>query len=492
MENNSVSETYLKTFGKLSPMNSVKSDSFVIDAISEVISKSTCTSNERAFSIFMKMTETIPEINKETNSIVVNEYIKSAIRTLTAPFFAYSIEKSIESVNQLSEDKYIVNELQCSNSIARVIGVKNITTMIVDTVNEVNSNSHGPIVYIDRAFKNTANIPDGVETNWVDGFFKFKNADSLIITILIPKQYIKNVMLNAQMNGSKELSEGSLGNLVFKDICNDSFISDFIKAFFVAIVNDSERNKMLSDFAYIYNILLNEGLLICSKFCPKDAEWNNPDYVTYFDEFKAKYAEDFSKRFNMERNSIIKNTFTYFVDCYQENSNRTINPYDFYDIFVNVPYNQILTIMNKFPSISDTKSSEYDLFNNNVKFENSLCSLDIFINTNNDRALISLGLKIVRYIPFMLYAFYILAQGNNHGEAIKFFSNITGYLNDIKSLKLKNKLYTNICSYIEDSINEYMEMFEKISSPQYVGSSSRRFIRKLFEVTEKSTPVIME
>lgn len=462
-----VSQSYANTFGNQSPLKKIITESGVITSVSKnLLNVNSQIARKRMFDMFIKANVIFPN-----DTLEINEFIRSGIRDLISPFFKYNVERSVDSIDEIKREEYEMAELKCSTNFSRVMGVRNVTILIINGEKELSAEKHGISTYIDRSIETTKNT-NGLEVKWSNGFFKFEDPASLNITIFIPREYIKHVMLNVQAISSKELAADVIPNLIFKDSCFEVFISDIIKSFFTAIYTDGYRIKALGDFMSIFGICENEGVLITSKAS------NTADDSNIITDLKTRYATIINSRFKGCRDvSIVRQVNELSKTRYANGIN--ISPKDFYDLFVSIPYTEVFMLMNKIPALNRIVSDNYNTLKGDITFDNGISSIDTFM-ADEERDILPYTLKLMRYLPFVLYDGYIVGAGGEHGRIMQFITTANSIISSLSNFKTTNRIYNNMCEFIIANLN-YMTttMYTKLSSPQIVSTGMRRILTNL-------------
>lgn len=444
-------------FGHQSPLYRVVSESGLKENLMRmIVDKSTVVYRKRAFDTYLLANSIFP--NKVAE---VNDNVKYAIGKLLDPFISGNIQQIEDIILKTPRQKYAQGEVYLTNEIAKATGVKSTLVMIVDSERESSTSGHGIITYLTR---NTTNgYCSQIDAGWSNKFFNFKDAANLSILVVIPKQYLASLFIHTIPNDTKKIGDVTLDKLALRGYLIDNFAIDLIKSFFSAIYSDGIRSRVTSDILLLNTLLQKEGSLATSI---ADETGGNLD--TACDTF-AKYSVDlhqFKASSNQEH-------FVYELLKMSQFSNVTLNPYEFYKGFIDVPYCQIENVFQKIPSFNRFSSGSYT---SNLIFSNNLSEMDIFFE-DKDRDIVIYGIKLLRFLPFLLFNTYVIGGGAYGAETKNVLSSISSYITSLLSFRSSNAQSAPIVKFITENLNYIMNDFAKqIASPLSVTSNSKKAI----------------
>ncbi len=440
-------------FGHQSPLYRVVSESGRKEnLIRMIVDKSTTVYRKRAFDTYVLASSIFP--NKVAE---VNDNVKYAIGKLLDPFISSNIRQVEDIVNKIPRQKYNQGEIYLTNEIAKATGIKSTLVMIVDSERESLTYGHGIISYLTRNITN--GTCEQLEAGWSNKFFTFKDSANLSLLVVIPKQYLANMFIKTIATNSKSIGDSSLDKLSLRGILIDNFAIDLIKSIFSAIYSDGIRTRVTSDILLLNTLLQKEGSLVTAMV---DETGGNVDKAS--DTF-AKYSIDlhqFKAASNQEH-------FVYELLKMSQYSSLTLNPYEFYKGFIDIPYCQIEDVFQRIPSFNrftNNKCSDYN-------FSNNLSEMDIFFE-DKDRDIVIYGIKLLRFLPFLLFNTYIIGEGAYGTETKVVLNSIKSFITSLLSFRSASVQYAPIVKFIADNLNYLINDFAKqISSPLSVTSNSK-------------------
>ncbi len=443
-------------FGHQSPLYRVVSESGLKENLTRmIVDKSTVVYRKRAFDTYLLANSIFP--NKVAE---VNDNVKYAIGKLLDPFVSSNIRQIEDIILKTPRQKYSQGEVYLTNEIAKATGVKNTLVMIVDSERESSTSGHGIITYLTRNVVN--GTCEQIDAGWSNKFFNFKDAANLSILVIIPKQYLASLFVHTIPDDTKKLGDTTLDNLSLKGLLVNNFAIDLIKSFFSAIYSDGIRTRVTSDILMLNTLLQKEGSLVTAMV---DETGGNVD--TASDTF-AKYAvnlHQFKASTNQEH-------FVYELLKMSQWSNITLNPYEFYKGFIDVPYCQIENVFQKIPCFNRFTMGQYA----NHNFSNNLSEMDMFFE-DKDRDIVIYGIKLLRFLPYLLFNTYIIGGGAYGSETKTVLSSIGPYITSLLSYRSSNAQSAPIVKFITDNLNYLINDFAKqISSPLSVTSNSKKAI----------------
>lgn len=397
------------------------------------------------------------------NKVVeINENVKYSIGKILEPFVGTNIQITENRIFQAPRQKYIQGEIELTQALSKATGIKNTVVMIVDNEKEYGANTHGIITYLTRNMTLGNCAP--IEAAWSNKFFTFNDAANLSMVVVIPKQYIAALIRNVLSVSTKELNSIGTDKIIIKSNMVDEFTIDLIKSIFSAIYSDGIRSRVVSDILLANQLLQTEGMNITAG--------TNAD--NYYEAMKAsdifqKHA-DALKQFKKSSNDehLVYNMLNFIKDS---TASARINPLEFYNTFIDTPYVHMENIFSKCGAFQRLtgQSITYAEFN----FSNSLNEMDDF-GAEKDRDVIIYGIKLLRYIPFLLFNTYILGGGNAHNETRVVLDNVKRIMPSILGFKAANYWTAPIVSFIVENINYLTnQLYSELSSPITVTSNSR-------------------
>lgn len=440
-------------FGNQSPLYRVVTEQGLKDTFTHmIVDKSTTVYRKRAFDTYVLANNIFPDKSAE-----INNNVKYAIGKLLDPFINKDIKIANDFIFKAHRQKYVQGEIFLTNEIAKATGVKNTLVMIVDSEKESITSCHGIITYLT---KNSVNgTCSQLDVAWSNKFFTFKDAANTSILILIPKQYISS-LLTFELSNYKTIGDNHLDNINIKGEAIDIFAIDLIKSFFSAIYADGIRNRVTSDILLVNSLLQKEGSIATA------ISEDSGDNTKGSDVF-SKYAVDLHQ-FKASSNS---EHFVYeLLKLIEFKTKVIINPYEFYKAFLDTPYVQIANVFERIPNFKRLDSK----YCTNYSFSNNLFEMDNF-NVDKDRDIISYGLKVVRFLPFLLFNTYVLGGGSYHTETKTIIENIKTFNVSLLSYRASNPITAPIVKFISENIIYLTGTFyEQISSPINITERSKR------------------
>ena len=392
----------------------------------------------------------------------INENVKYGIGKLLDPFVGTNIQITENHIYQATRQKYVQGEIDLTQALIKATDIKNTLVMVIDNDKEYGENTHGIITYLTRNMVN--GTCESIEASWNNKFFTFNDAANLSMVVVIPKQYIAKLVQNVLSVSSKELNSISIDKIIVKSNMVDEFAIDLIKSIFTAIYSDGIRSRVVSDILLANNLLQTEGMNITATMGDKN----------YYEAMKAgdvfqKYADSL-KQFKRNSNDehLVYNMLQFINSS---SATAKINPLEFYNSFIDTPYVHMENIFSRcgaFQRLSN-QSITYADFN----FSNNLNEMDDFY-ADKDRDLIVYGLKILRYLPFVLFNTYIIGSGSAHAETKQLIDTVKRIMPSILGFKASNYWSGPVVSFIANNINYLTDkLFAELSSPLTVTSNTR-------------------
>jgi len=392
----------------------------------------------------------------------INENVKFGIGKVLNPFIGTNIAIAENHIYQTQRQKYIQGEIDLTQALIKATGVKNTLVMIIDNEKEHGSGCHGIVTYLTR---NTVNGGcEAIEAAWSNKFFTFNDAANLSMVVVIPKQYIAALVQNVLAVSTKELNSSFIDKIVIKSNMVDEFAIDLIKSIFSAIYSDGIRSRVTSDILLVNKLLQTEGMNITATTSASN----------YYEAMKAsdvfqKHASSLHQFKKDSGDEHLVYEMLQFVN--QNSSSAKINPLEFYNSFLDTPYVHMENIFSRCGSFQrlSGQSITYADFN----FSNNLNEMDSFF-VDKDRDLIIYGLKILRYLPFMLFNTYIIGGGMSHNEAKQVLTNVRRIMPSILGYKASNHWSAPVVSFIVENINYLTDkLAPELASPITVTTNTR-------------------
>jgi hypothetical protein len=445
-------------FGQQSPFHNIVTDNglkntlfhLLVDFNSRVVRK-------RGFDLYLLANKSFP------NSVMeINQNIRYAIGQLLTPFTKLSVRNDVNSVLAMKPSSYIQGEIELSNAIAHTSKVKNTAVLIMDNEKTTLSNQKGITTYITRSFLNSENST--LEHSWSNGFITFNDPSSISILIAIPKQYIASLSLSvsSKNTGSSSLSD----SIEYLNMIRDIFIVDLVKSIFTALFNDEYHHRINSDIAALNSIFQEKGDIILTSGEDDNAVFKNL-LITYRNKLKG-FKDEGSE--NLVYNML---KFIQFLP------NVTVNPLDFYKSFIDLPTAHIESIFNKLTAFNKLNKNGNSIIN--CDFSNSLSNMNIFLN-DEERGAFIYGLKLVRYLPFLIFNTYAIGGGNFHDKLLRVLTSVSSITSTIGSAKSARSLYAPLGNFILSEIQYFTGTFYKqMSSPMKVNNKSRHVMTELIK-----------
>lgn len=392
----------------------------------------------------------------------INENVKYGIGKILDPFVGTNIQTTETQIYQAQRQKYIQGEIDLTQALIKTTGIKNTLVMVIDNDKEYGPNCHGITTYLTRNMVNGSCEP--LDAAWSNKFFTFNDATNLSMVVIIPKQYIAKVVQNVLAVSTKELNSTFTDKIIIKSNMVDEFAIDLIKSIFTAIYSDGIRSRVISDILLANNLLQTEGMNITAT-----TEVGNYYEATKASDNFQKHAEALHQFKKNTSDEHLIYEMLHFIT--QNGSAAKINPLEFYNSFIDTPYVHMENIFSRcgaFQRLND-QSITYADFN----FSNNLNEMDNFY-ADKDRDIIVYGLKILRYLPFMLFNTYVIGGGTSHAEAKQVITNVKRVMPTILGYKASNYWSAPIVTFIVENINYLTEkLATELASPLTVTTNSR-------------------
>jgi hypothetical protein len=390
------------------------------------------------------------------NVLTLNENIKFGISQLVMPFLRSGIKNDVDAFSFIKRSSYIQGEIAFTNTLIKVTNIKNTLVIISDSEKATYTNRKGITTYITRKLADSEN--QSLDAAWSNGFFSFNDPGSLGILIVIPKQYISNLIMNIiSIKGDSVGTSNIETNMSTLDSIKAEISLDLIKSFFAAIYTDGYRHRVNTDIACLNSILQDAGLDLLTS----------ADTDAVASVILTKYRKKLRQFKDIDHENLIYRCLKlvlYTNYC-------VINPYEFYSTFVDIPYSQLQVVFNKIPRIlklgNSTQGQVYD-----ADFSNSLLGMNTFFEDENRDALIY-GLKLIRFLPYFIFNTYVVGGGNYHNQFLSIINNIKPIIPLISSFKSSHVAYNNFGSFIIDELDYIINSFYKeMNSPLKVNNKA--------------------
>jgi hypothetical protein len=421
--------------------------------------KSSKVVRKRSFLTYLLANRVFPN-----NTISIHENIRFGISQFLNTFLKLGVKNNAESILSLRTSSYIQGEIALTNELAKVLKVKSVLAMVVNSEKTTFANQKGITTYITRKFVDGEN--NNLDVTWANGFFAFNDIASLSILVVIPKQYIANMMMNVSTYDFGKGTTDFTDNMAFLEVLKNEMTIDLVKSFFAAIYSDGYRHRINSDIASLNTIFQEQGSEILTT--SKDEE-------EIFNEILSKYRH---KLQNFKENDC-ENTVYECMKLYKFHSHATINPYEFYSSFIDIPYSHLKTVFARIPPFSRLSNKSVQRQIAEPDFSNNLFAMNTFFEDEN-RDVIILGLKIMRFLPFFIFNTYVVDGGNHHSQMLQVIENIKSFMSTLNSFKNTNIIYGPFVNFIIDELTYFTDTFiNEMKSPLKVNSKSRHMVVNL-------------
>jgi hypothetical protein len=416
------------------------------------------TVRRRGFQTYMLANEIFPN-----NSIAINDNIKYGISQLLTPFIKLGIKNDIDSIIQLKRPSFIQGEISLTNSLVKATKIKNMLVMAADNEKNTFSNRKGITTYITRKFSECEN--QSLDAGWSNGFFTFQDPSSLSILIVIPKQYIANLIINVN-TFDNYISTPVENNMAYLEAVKSEFIVDLLKSFFAAIYADSFKHRVNSDISSLNTILQEAGQALFTS------SYDNEELLN-------SIASAYRKKLKEFKSVDCENLIYECLKLIMYKPHVIINPYEFYNTFIDIPYQQLKAIFARIPRIHTASKSVISGQISESDFSNNLRDMNTFFEDENRDALIY-GLKLIRFLPFFIFNTYIIGGGNYHSRFLVVLNNIKSIISTINNFKNSHVLYAPIGTFIVEELDYLINVFfPQMNSPLKVNNKSIHLIAGL-------------
>jgi hypothetical protein len=453
-------------FGHQSPFFRVITDSGLKETLFYLlVDKNSKVVRRRSFLTYLLINKIFP-----SNTLSINEGIRFGITQFLTPFLRLGVKNSVDSFINLKPSSYIQSEIALTNEFSKVLKIKSILAIVTQSEKTSLYNHKGITTYITRKLKHCEG--NSLEVSWSNGFFTFNDLDTLSILIVIPKQYIANMIMNISTldigNGGTTFSD----NMAFMEALRNEMIIDLIKSFLAAIYSDGYRHRIHTDIITLNSIFQNEGANIASSAEDEDS---------LFTSILSRYKE---KLHNFKA-SDCENLVYECMKFFQYQSHVTINPYEFYKTFIDIPYSHIQQVFKRIPSLNLLSNKSIQTQIAEPDFSNSLFGMDTFYE--DERSIIIHGLKLIRFLPYFLFNTYVIGGGNYHSQMLQILGSAESFISHLNSFKNSSIIYGPLTSYIVDELNYLVNTFAKqMESPLKVNDKSRHMVVNLIARSVKA------
>lgn len=422
-----------------------------------ILDKSSKIYKSRSWHVFCLANKIFP--NKVAE---INENVRYGIGKLVDPFIGYNMQKTRDQIYTTQRQKYVQGEIALTNELVKLTGIKNTLVMVIDNENEYYNTRHGIITYLTRNMVN--GYAEELEASWSNKFFKFNDPSNLSMVVVIPKQYLATVVENVFASSTKELNNLSIDKIVIKGNMVDEISIDLIKSIFSSIYSDGIRCRVISDILLANKLLQTEGMNITAT-----TNANDTYEAIKASEIFQKHAaalHQFKKSSNDEH-------LVYEMLQFINNgaSSAKINPLEFYTAFLDTPYAHMDNIFSRCGSFQRLNNQHISFAEFN--FSNNLSEMDSFY-ADKDRDIVLYGIKLLRYLPFVLFNTYIIGGGAAHIETKQLLENVKKIMVSILGYRSSNAWSAPLVDFIVTNLNYINDkLFAELSSPITVTSTTR-------------------
>lgn len=415
---------------------------------------------KRGFRTFMLMNKIFPN-----NTVEINENVKYALGQLVQPFLNLAIANDISSVTKVNRTRYSQGEIALTSELQKATKVKNLVAMIIDSESEHIGCQQGITTFITKKM-NTCGESE-IQPKWENKFFTFENPNDISIVIAIPKKYIANILVCRYADFTNKGTLGSsIENIEYKGKVVDSLVVDLVKSIFTAIYTDSYRSRIIGDIYNLEVLFKNEGQNISSKGYTTESKLEMDIFKKYpnlIKKFKSKESE---------------NLILFMLEYIKFKSNASLNPLEFYKGFVDVPYNQIESVFaksNAFKRFTDNTMGDFN-------FSNNLSCMDKFF-VDESRDIIVYAVKLIRYLPFVIFNTYVMGNGSDHSKTVQIMSYVNRIIQYLNQFKNTSPIFQNISTWLADELRYINEVvFTDFSSPLNVTNNARFVITSTISI----------
>jgi hypothetical protein len=345
---------------------------------------------------------------KDVDPGATNYKVREAANELIHPFLAYNLAESVELSTSVDSGTVENAYQRVASILATVLRVKAISVLDSRCDEGVVGEKIGIGVFIDRSLKETIYNPEGIKAGWSNGFWTLSNPSSLMVTIVVPRSYVRNLMINIQSTTRDDFTnpEKNVGISLFPSFCADRVYNDLVLAFFNAIYQERYRLRTIAQIVGFSNVLER-----VSDFVPMNNYEGRMEYIKLK---KKELSGIIGSVFGTPDQQDMKDdAITSNVKSFQYNG--TVNPYDYYDLFVNVPKEEAELVAKKIPSLERYVDESERLFRS-FSFDSSFKNIKAYMSDKNKEYVncFLLDLQYSRIIPIILHSVYVFSGGVNH------------------------------------------------------------------------------
>jgi hypothetical protein len=248
----------------------------------------------------------------------------------------------------------------------------------------------------------------------------------------------------------------------------DIFLIDLIKSIFIAIYNDEYRHRINTDIASLHSIFQEQGEVILTS--SQNEEELSDTILSRYRQTLRDFKETDCENLVYEMMKLIK----YLPQV-------TINPLEFYKSFIDIPSANAEMVFNKISAFTQLTQQGNLVINSD--FSNNLFDMNLFFKEPGKDALIY-GLKLIRFLPFLIFNTYVIGGGNYHSKMLGVISGIKSIMAAISNAKSINYSYSVIGNFIIDELQYLITTFyAQMSSPMKVNTKSRHMIIDIMKMS---------
>jgi hypothetical protein len=370
----------------------------------------------------------------------------------------------------IKPSSYMQGEIYLTNELSKALKIKSTLAIVCNSDKTTFANQKGITTYITRSLKDCEDTT--LDVTWSNGFFSFNNNESLSILIVIPKQYLANMMINVSTHDIYNGGTTFTDNMAFLEALRNEMIIDLIKSFFSAIYSDGYRHRVHSDIATLNTIFQDNGSEITTTA-------NDENKV--FDNLLSKYKQ---KLHDFKENDC-ENLIYECMKLYKYQAHVTINPYEFYSSFIDIPYSHMQMVYKRIPLLNILSNKSVQSQIAEPDFSNNIFSMDSFFE--DDRDIIIYGLKLIRFLPFFIFNTYVIGGGNYHNQMLRVLGIVESFIPHLSNFKNTSIINGPITTFIINELDYLVKTFAKqMESPLKINNKSRHMIINL--IAKSVTP----
>lgn len=441
-------------FGSQNPFKNYLTEPGIKNAfLHKLLDTSSKIYRNRSWKVYCLVNKIFP--NK---TVEINNNIRYSLGKIIDPFLTTNINQIEQLMLNVNKSKYVQGEIELNNTLIKLTGIKNTLVMVVDNEKELTGSRHGVITYLTRNLSNGS--CDYLEASWSDGFFKFNDPANLCMVTVIPKQYLATVIQNVSAASTKELNSVTLDKLALKGRILDEICVDLTKSIFTSIYSDGIRARVNSDILLYNSLIQKEGSIISTT--TQDMYESSKACDTF-----KKYSSSL-KQFKESKND--EHLVYSLLEC-SDYEGAKLNPLDFYTSFIDTPY---VHMENTFSKCGAYQRLSGDMIGGDYIYSNNLKEMDIF-DVDNDRDIVIYGLKLLRYLPFVLFNTYVVGSGSAHIQTKQLIENIKKIMPSILGYAASNYWTSNVIKFIINNMNYLIDtLYVELSSPMTTNNKSKQ------------------